>query len=151
MRFENKFLKKIQTLTMKKQLFILLALIVVAGVFAFTTNPVVGTTNTNGPKFKWSKKVHNFGKIKQNNPVKTAFEFTNGGSSPLIITNVQTSCGCTVPEYPKEPVLPGQTKKIKVRYNAAALGTFSKTITITSNSENPTTVLFIKGEVIKAQ
>ncbi|HAS43296.1 MAG TPA: DUF1573 domain-containing protein [Microscillaceae bacterium] len=136
---------------MKKQLFILLALVVaVAGIFAFTTsNSSVGSKTVDGPKFKWDKKVHNFGKIKQGVPVETSFEFTNSGTAPLIITNVGTSCGCTVPKYPKEPVMPGQTKKIEVKYNAAAMGNFSKTITITSNAENPTTVLFIKGEVVK--
>lgn len=136
---------------MKKQLFILLALVVaVAGVFAFTTSDsIIGSKNVDGPKFTWNKKVHNFGKIKQGVPVETSFEFTNSGTAPLIITNVGTSCGCTVPKYPKQPVMPGQTKKIEVKYNAAAMGTFSKTITITSNSEKPTTVLFIKGEVVK--
>ena len=130
---------------MKKQLFILLALVVaVAGIFAFTPSNTI-----NGPQFKWDKKVHDFGKITQGVPVETSFEFTNSGTAPLIITNVQTSCGCTVPKYPKEPIMPGQTKKIEVKYNASAMGNFSKTITITSNSDNPTTVLFIKGEVVK--
>ena len=128
---------------MKKQLFILLALVVaVGGIFAFTT-----VTKVDGPKFKWGKTVHNFGKIAQGTPVKTEFEFTNSGNAPIIITQVQTSCGCTASEYPKTPILPGQTKTIKVGYNAASAGTFSKTITVRSNSEKPTTVLFIKGEV----
>lgn len=129
---------------MKKQLFILLALVVaVGGIFAFTT-----VTKVDGPKFKWSKTIHNFGKIDQGKPVKTEFEFTNSGNAPIIITQVQTSCGCTASEYPKTPILPGQTKTIKVGYNAANMGTFSKTITVRSNSEKPTTVLFIKGEVV---
>lgn len=144
-RFEVRFSKRISDTIMKKQLFILLALaVVVSGVFAFTT-----VTKVDGPKFKWSKTVHDFGKITQGKPVKTAFEFTNSGNAPIIITQVQTSCGCTASEYPKTPIMPGQTKQIKVGYNAAAMGTFSKTITVMSNSEKPTTVLFIKGEVVK--
>ena len=97
--------------------------------------------------FAWEKTTHNFGKIEQNKPVSFTFEFTNTGDSPLIITNATGSCGCTVPNYPKEPIAPGETGEIKVNFNAAALGVFDKTVTITANTEKPAT-LSIKGEVV---
>ncbi|MHC5202677.1 DUF1573 domain-containing protein [Myroides sp. LJL119] len=79
------------------------------------------------------------------------FEFTNTGDEPLIIMNVRSSCGCTVPSKPTEPILPGQKGKIDVKYNMA-LGRISRTITVESNAVNYTNgvvPLRIKGEVIK--
>lgn len=96
----------------------------------------------------WKATQVDLGKIEQGKPVTKTFELSNTGEAPLIISNVQTSCGCTASEWPKEPVLPGESAKIKVTYSAASAGVFSKTITVTSNAETPTTVLTIKGEVV---
>jgi hypothetical protein len=101
--------------------------------------------------FAWEKTEYSFGKIEQNQPVTTEFEFTNVGNTPLIIQDAQGSCGCTVPAYPKDPIAPGAVGKIKVSFNAATLGVFNKTVTLISNAEKPS-ILTIRGEVIaKAQ
>lgn len=82
-----------------------------------------------------------------------AFEFTNTGNAPLIITNVQSTCGCTIPTKPKEPIMPGKTGKIEVKYNMG-LGPIRKTITVESNATNyegGRIALKIKGEVYETE
>ena len=88
-----------------------------------------------------------FGKIKQGTPVTHEFKFTNSGKVPMIITNVQASCGCTTPDWSKEPVPPGGKGFIKATYNAASVGAFNKAVTVTANIPNGSTQLIIKGEV----
>lgn len=90
-----------------------------------------------------------FGKIQQGRPVTHVFEIKNGGSEALRIENVQASCGCTTPEWSYDPVAPGGTATIKVGYNAAAEGPFTKTVTIFYNG-NKTRILTITGTVFKA-
>lgn len=90
-----------------------------------------------------------FGKIPQGKPVYHFFEVTNGGKTPMVISNIQTSCGCTTPEWSKEPIPPGGSTKVKVGYNAAAEGNFEKYITISYN-QNLTKQITIKGTVWKA-
>ena len=97
--------------------------------------------------FTWDAATHDFGKIKQGTPVTHEFKFTNTGKAPLIITNVQASCGCTTPSWTKEEVMPGGSGFIKATYNAAAVGAFNKTITVTANIESGFAQLTIKGEV----
>lgn len=90
-----------------------------------------------------------YGTIAQNADGNRKFEFTNNGSKPLIITNATGSCGCTVPTFPKEPILPGAKGVIGVKYATDRVGAFTKTVTITSNAEgNPSKVLTIKGNVL---
>jgi len=89
-----------------------------------------------------------FGKIAQGKPVYHIFEVMNTGKEPLKLENVQTSCGCTTPEWSPEPVAPGETTSIKVGYNAAAEGVFTKSITIVYNG-NQTKTLMITGNVYK--
>lgn len=98
---------------------------------------------------KLKQSEHDFGKIPQGKPVYFSFEVTNSGSEPLKLDNVQASCGCTTPEWSKDPIAPGTTALIKVGYNAAAEGYFDKSITITYNT-NHTKILKIKGTVWKA-
>jgi len=93
--------------------------------------------------------VFNFGQIPQGKPVYHYFEVMNNGKDPMVISNVQTSCGCTTPEWSREPIAPGGTTKIKVGYNAAAEGSFEKYITLTYN-QNLSKQLNIKGTVWKA-
>jgi len=100
-------------------------------------------------KFKWEAKTHNFGKIDQGKPVAHEFIFTNTGSTPLVISNVRGSCGCTVTDYTKDPIAPGKTGKVKATFNAAAVGAFNKSIRVTANVEGANETLFIKGEVVK--
>ena len=101
-------------------------------------------------EFKFEKETHDFGKIPQGKPVSVDFKFTNIGDEPLIISNIESVCGCTVPKYTNTPILKGQTGTITVTYNAAALAPFSKGLTIRSNAKTPVKVIYIKGEVIAA-
>ena len=97
--------------------------------------------------YKFKETTHEFGKVPQGTPATYTFEFKNISKQPLVIESAQASCGCTTPEYPKEPVLPGKTAKIKVSYNAANVGPFNKSVTVKFASIQQPIVLFIKGEV----
>lgn len=91
-----------------------------------------------------------YGTIAQGTDGVRHFSFTNTGSAPLVIQNAQKSCGCTVPTWPKEPILPGESAKITVKYDTNRLGAFSKYVTITSNdTKGSTTRLKIKGMIEK--
>jgi hypothetical protein len=100
------------------------------------------------PNFEWVETTHNFGDIPQGTPVTYEFEFVNSGQVPLIISNVRGSCGCTVTDYSKEPVAPGEKGMVKATYNAKALGAFNKSIRVTANVEGGSEVLYIKGKVL---
>lgn len=101
-------------------------------------------------KIAFGDMVHDFGKIKQNSENNYQFKFINTGDKPLLITNAQGSCGCTVPDYPKEPIAPGKSGVIKVAYKPGMQeGKQEKTVTVTANTEPATTVLKIKAEVLK--
>ena len=89
-----------------------------------------------------------YGTIEQGADGKREFVLTNNGNQPLIITNATGSCGCTVPTFPKEPILPGKTAVIGVKYDTNRVGAFTKTVTITSNAAaGASKVLTIKGTV----
>ncbi|MCB0424727.1 MAG: DUF1573 domain-containing protein [Mangrovimonas sp.] len=89
-----------------------------------------------------------YGTIEKGADGVRTFEFTNTGDAPLIISNVKSSCGCTVPEWPKTAIMPGDNGQIKVKYDTNRVNPIRKTITVTSNAETPTIALKIKGEVI---
>lgn len=103
----------------------------------------------NGPVMTFDEKTYDFGTIKEvDGPVTHSFEFTNTGNEPLVIINVNASCGCTRPEYSKEPIKPGKSGKIKVTFNPAGRpGEFSKDIKVRTN-ENKRPILKITGIVI---
>lgn len=104
-----------------------------------------------GPEISFEKDVHDFGTLKQHGDASTEFKFTNTGNQPLIISNARGSCGCTVPSWPKEPIAPGETGVIKVKYDSKRLGMINKSVTISSNATNqPTKVIRIKGKIEKA-
>ncbi len=98
--------------------------------------------------FKWEESVHDFGKIKQGVPATATFTFTNTGTQPIVISEAKASCGCTVPEFSKEPVAPGAKGIVKATYNAANAGFFDKDVTIMSNASAIDVKLKIKGEVV---
>jgi len=98
-------------------------------------------------KASWTNDNHDFGEIPRGIPVSVEFAFTNTGDAALIIEDVVTSCGCTASDYKREPIMPGQSSTIKVTYNAANTGTFSKSITVNSNGREKAKVLLIKGVV----
>jgi len=91
---------------------------------------------------------YNFGKIKQGVPVNHEFEFTNIGTSPLTIENATASCGCTTPAWPQAPVMSGKNEKIKAGYNAAAPGTFEKSIFVKVKGVDAPVEIRIMGEVV---
>ena len=102
---------------------------------------------TNAQEFKFDAETIDYGKIdKKANGVRT-FTFTNVGNQPLIIKDIKSTCGCTVPEKPKKPILPNEKGTIKVSYNTNIIGGFSKSITILSNVKKERTILKIKGFV----
>lgn len=103
-----------------------------------------------GPKttIQYEKTEHNFGTIKQNTANETVFTFTNTGTEPLIIDEAKGSCGCTVPDYPKKPVMPGETGEIKVVYSPGTQqGAQQKVITIKANTEPYLTQLKVAATV----
>ncbi len=106
------------------------------------------TPKVEGPSILFESDVMDYGTIQKNADGKREFVFTNNGNKPLIITNAQGSCGCTVPSYPKEPIAPGARGVIGVKYATDRVGAFTKTITLTTNAAEPTKVLTIKGTVL---
>ena len=111
------------------------------------SSQAVGPINPKQANIVFTTEKHNFTVIPQNVPASYIFVFRNTGKEPLVISNAAASCGCTVPEYTKEPVKPGGKGSIKVTYNAAGLGNFVKTITVSSNAKKPSVTLTITGEV----
>ena len=99
----------------------------------------------------FTEKIHDYGKIEVGSPGDCVFIFTNNMKTALVISNVKPSCGCTVANWPKQPILPGKTGVIKLNYNTNIPGTFNKTIVVTSNAKNANVLLRIKGNVIRLQ
>jgi len=128
-----------------KKLFFLM--IVLAGVAVKGFGQAAPAANADLAVPAFEAQNFDFGKIKQGTPVTHEFKFTNTGKVPMIITNVQASCGCTTPDWSKEPIAPGNKGFIKATYNAASVGAFNKAVTVTANIPNGSVQLFIKGEV----
>lgn len=104
----------------------------------------------NQADFKFETEEYSFGKIMQGESVTYDFKFINSGSAPLIISKAEGSCGCTIPIWPKEPIMKGQTASIKVTFNSTGkLGVQDKTVTLTSNAATNPMVIHIKGTVEK--
>lgn len=105
-------------------------------------------------QIKFTKTVYNFGEFSESNPIqKCVFTFTNVGDAPLIINQAVASCGCTIPDYTKAPILPGKKGEISVTYNGKGKfpGHFKKTITIRTNGEPEMTRLYIEGVMKEAK
>lgn len=104
-------------------------------------------------EIKFEKTVYDFGSFSESSPKVTCkFKFTNAGDGPLVIHQAIASCGCTVPEYPKEPIKPGEGGEITVTYNGAGKfpGKFQKTITLRTNGKVEITRLVVKGDMMPA-
>jgi len=99
--------------------------------------------------FSWAETSFDFGKIKVNKPVTHEFSFINAGDTPLVITSVQASCGCTVAKYSKDAIAPGSSGYVTATYNAARVGVFTKTVTVNANTGSGAVVLTVKGEVVE--
>lgn len=124
---------------MKKIVFLVIAVLSIATVFAQNNVPL---------QFKETK--YNFGKVKQNVPVTHVFTFKNTSAAPVVIESATAQCGCTTPEYPKGVIAKGASEKIKVTYNAAAMGSFTKQVTIKVAKVADPIILTIDGEVVDA-
>lgn len=117
-------------------------------------NPITASDSSavdqdNLPFFEFEEKVKDFGKITQGESVKTIFKFRNVGKSNLIISSAQGSCGCTVPQWPKEPIKPGERGEIEVVFNSEGKsGLQNKTITLVANTIPNTMVIALKGEIL---
>lgn len=134
---------------MKKSIFTLLFFVI-----AFIGNAQENKTAVavdNSPVFEFETDVMDYGKITQNADGVRKFKFKNVGKSDLIITSVSSTCGCTVPSYPKEAIKPGGQGEIEIKYNTAILGGFNKAITVFSNASEPQKMLRLKGIVSAAE
>lgn len=100
-----------------------------------------------GPVLEFEELNHDYGTIEQGSDGTYSFVFTNAGTEPLILKNVRSSCGCTIPEWPREPINAGESSTILVKYNTNRVGPFSKSISVYSNAQEAPVVLRIKGEV----
>ena len=130
---------------MKRIFTLLFFATIVTAASAQTSAPVAIPVET----LQLKEAKYDFGKIQQNRPVTHAFEIVNKSKEPIKLDNVQASCGCTTPEWSRDPIAPGGTAVIKVGYNAATEGPFSKNITIQYNG-NQTATIIISGTVFKA-
>ena len=108
---------------------------------------LVEKTASTVASISWKSETIDVGEIPQNKPKEINFEFKNTGKTTVIITNVQGSCGCTATAYTKTPILPGTTGTVTATYNAANVGAFSKTVTVTTNATETPSVLTLRGVV----
>ncbi len=129
-----------------KNLFLSLVMLVFA---ASTSMAQEAAALTGGPQISVDKDVHDYGTIKQGANGTCEFTITNTGSEPLIISRAKGSCGCTVPDWPKEPIMPGTTAIMSVKYDTKRVGPINKSVTITSNATgNESKVVRIKGNIL---
>jgi hypothetical protein len=104
--------------------------------------------NTQPSKISWKEDSYNFGDIEKGKPVSHEFTFKNTTDQTILITNVKASCGCTATNYTKTPIKPGETGSVTATYNAHSVGSFNKTVTVTTNDSDVKKVLIIKGKVL---
>ncbi len=109
------------------------------------------SANTNKGILTFETETINYGTIHQNENGNRTFTFKNTGTSPIVISRVKGSCGCTVATKPNHPIMPNETAQIGVKYDTKRVGAFSKTITITSNAVQKNRLLRIKGTVKKRE
>jgi len=110
----------------------------------------IAEESLDGPAMTFENLIVEYGEIAQHSePLRTA-KFTNTGTAPLVIKNARGSCGCTVPTYPKQPIMPGETAQIEIRYDTKRLGRINKTVTITTNAPGDAIVLKVVGKIHKA-
>jgi hypothetical protein len=111
---------------------------------------LIGYTSSAQAKISFKNETVDYGKIVKGSDGVRVFEFTNTGDAELVVTNVKSSCGCTVPKKPEEPIAPGASGSIEVKYDTNRVGPIRKTVTVYSNADEPIKALKIKGEVLNA-
>ena len=134
-----------------KQTLNIAVLLVLALNFFNVAAPELKTDNDKVAVLEFKTEVIDYGTITQNSEGKRIFSFTNTGDAPLVITKIKTSCGCTVPSYSKDPILPGEQGELEIKYDTKRLGAFTKTITVTSNADGGNKILKIKGNIIASK
>ncbi|OFX76962.1 MAG: hypothetical protein A2X12_07980 [Bacteroidetes bacterium GWE2_29_8] len=132
---------------MKKVLNLLFALFIVFGISENIS--AQQESRPNAPEITFANGVHDYGNVVKGGNGECEFTFTNTGKEPLILTDVRSSCGCTVPKWPNEPIMPGQKGSIKVKYDTNRIGAINKSVTVLSNAKNATVTLRIKGTVLE--
>ena len=125
-----------------KKLFILI-IIMLFGISSYSQEGLIKKA-----EITFDKTIINYGTIDKGANGVRDFVFTNTGNAPLIISNVKSTCGCTIPKKPEKPILPGESDKIQVKYDTKRIGFIRKSISVTSNASNPSVVLKITGQVI---
>ena len=116
----------------------------------FIYTPQLLSAQASGPMISFDTETFDYGEITKGSDGVRTFTFENTGDAPLEIQGVRSSCGCTIPKKPEEPILPGQTGQIEVKYDTnRAAGPFRKAITVSSNANSPTKILKIKGELVE--
>ena len=129
---------------MKKVVFLLGIMLLMAG-----AAKAQDAKNQSGPEIEFEEIFHDYGDVPYNGNGECEFRFTNTGDAPLLIQKPKSSCGCTIPSWPSQPILPGKSDVIKVTYRTNRAGNFNKTVTVTSNAvKNSTVELRIKGRVL---
>ena len=129
---------------MKRVIFLIGVMLLMAG-----AAKAQDTKTQSGPEIEFEKTVHDYGDVPFNGNGECEFRFTNIGNEPLLIQKPKSSCGCTIPSWPQEPILPGESDVVKVTYRTNRAGIINKTVTVTSNAlKNSTVVLRIKGRVL---
>ena len=111
---------------------------------------LIGYTSSAQAKISFKNETVDYGKIVKGSDGVRVFEFTNTGDAELVVTNVKSSCGCTVPKKPEGPIAPGASGSIEVKYDTNRVGPIRKTVTVYSNAEEPIKALKIKGEGLNA-
>jgi hypothetical protein len=136
---------------MKNQLTVTFAFLVLAICIAGCKDTPEEKAKQHGQEIWFEEYMHDYGQIEQDSDGTWTFLFKNLGEDAVVINRVRSTCGCTVPEWPREPVEPGDSGRITVRYNTALTGTFLKSVTVYSTAANSPVKLQIKGKVIPAQ
>ncbi len=131
-----------------KKLFLTLAFLLPGSIALLAQQPAQPAVNPNAPEITFDKTVHDYGTVVQGGDGTCEFRFTNTGKEPLILSKPISSCGCTVPTWPQEPILPGKNEVIKITYNTNSIGPINKSVTINSNAKTNRVVLQIKGTVV---
>lgn len=142
---------------MKKLVLVLMMAVMISGITYAQDANTKGTgenantkeTVSNSPHMEFDKVVHDYGTIVENSDGRCVFKITNTGREPLILTDIRSTCGCTVPRWERTPILPGQSSEIEVKYSTKRIGKIHKSVTVISNADNSPVSLKLKGEILK--
>lgn len=130
-----------------KNVLLTLGIVATMAISAIAQN-ATPAANPNAPVITFEKTTHDYGTVTKGGDGTCEFKFKNTGIEPLILSNVSSSCGCTVPEWPREPILKGKSAAIKVKYDTGRIGAINKTVTVVSNAKNSSIQLKIVGNVV---